>query len=243
MVTNSSNIEKGNIQHISPSDNTQARDTPSKSTSEVSLDWDGPDDLENPHNWSSASRAYHATVPGLFGFVVQVIPPLLLSSFSNPLQHLRLLSLHPRYTQYNARPSHVPYRRHSRPDLIYTRSRLWASLLRSFIRALRSKDCVLELCADLHALHSGRGTLVTCSSHACMSLLCWSDGESCSGGWCGDGCGSFLAASKSRYHEFVFGGAVCGAKLRVSSVFPNPLIEIVPVLLCILTRTLNIMPY
>lgn len=33
-------------------------------------DWDGPDDAENPHNWSMWSRAYHAAVPALFGFAV-----------------------------------------------------------------------------------------------------------------------------------------------------------------------------
>lgn len=34
------------------------------------INWDGPDDPDNPHNWSMASRLYHATVPGLFGFAV-----------------------------------------------------------------------------------------------------------------------------------------------------------------------------
>ncbi|KAJ4299180.1 hypothetical protein N0V90_004424 [Kalmusia sp. IMI 367209] len=33
-------------------------------------DWDGPEDVENPQNWSLALKVYHATVPGLFGFAV-----------------------------------------------------------------------------------------------------------------------------------------------------------------------------
>ncbi|KAF2871670.1 major facilitator superfamily domain-containing protein [Massariosphaeria phaeospora] len=33
-------------------------------------DWNGPADLDNPHNWGTWTRVYHATVPGLFGFVV-----------------------------------------------------------------------------------------------------------------------------------------------------------------------------
>ena len=33
-------------------------------------DWTGPDDPENPRNWPLWQRVYHATVPGLFGFVV-----------------------------------------------------------------------------------------------------------------------------------------------------------------------------
>jgi hypothetical protein len=33
-------------------------------------DWDGPDDPENPHNWSLWLRAYHTAIPALFGFAV-----------------------------------------------------------------------------------------------------------------------------------------------------------------------------
>ena len=39
-------------------------------TSASELEWDGPDDQENPHNWRFASKVYHVTVPGLFGFAV-----------------------------------------------------------------------------------------------------------------------------------------------------------------------------
>jgi hypothetical protein len=34
------------------------------------LDWNGPDDPDNPHNWPMWLRVYHATAPGLFGFAV-----------------------------------------------------------------------------------------------------------------------------------------------------------------------------
>lgn len=33
-------------------------------------DWNGPDDPDNPHNWGSWQRIYHATIPALFGFAV-----------------------------------------------------------------------------------------------------------------------------------------------------------------------------
>jgi len=33
-------------------------------------DWEGPDDPENPHNWSTAMKAYHVIIPGLYGFIV-----------------------------------------------------------------------------------------------------------------------------------------------------------------------------
>lgn len=38
-------------------------------------DWNGPDDPDNPHTWSTMKKAYHATVPALFGFAVLDLPP------------------------------------------------------------------------------------------------------------------------------------------------------------------------
>ena len=38
-------------------------------------DWNGPDDQDNPHNWPTWLRVYHAVVPGLFGFAVSVSAP------------------------------------------------------------------------------------------------------------------------------------------------------------------------
>lgn len=34
------------------------------------LDWDGPEDPDNPQNWQLASKIYHVTIPGLFCFAV-----------------------------------------------------------------------------------------------------------------------------------------------------------------------------
>jgi hypothetical protein len=33
-------------------------------------DWTGPDDPENPHNWSLFKRIWHTVQPALFGFAV-----------------------------------------------------------------------------------------------------------------------------------------------------------------------------
>lgn len=33
-------------------------------------DWDGPDDPENPQNWSMSTRIYHVGIPALLGFAV-----------------------------------------------------------------------------------------------------------------------------------------------------------------------------
>jgi hypothetical protein len=33
-------------------------------------DWIGPDDPENPHNWSVTKKAIHTIFPGLYGFAV-----------------------------------------------------------------------------------------------------------------------------------------------------------------------------
>lgn len=46
----------------------QEKENPTNSGSVI--DWNGPDDPDNPHNWGLASRFYHATVPGFFGFAV-----------------------------------------------------------------------------------------------------------------------------------------------------------------------------
>lgn len=33
-------------------------------------DWDGPEDPDNPQNWSTLTKTYHTVVSGLFGFAV-----------------------------------------------------------------------------------------------------------------------------------------------------------------------------
>ena len=36
----------------------------------AALDWDGPDDPENPMNWSLGLKTYHCLIPGLLCLVV-----------------------------------------------------------------------------------------------------------------------------------------------------------------------------
>lgn len=36
------------------------------------LDWDGPDDAENPRNWSFAQRVFQTAPPALFSLIVYV---------------------------------------------------------------------------------------------------------------------------------------------------------------------------
>jgi hypothetical protein len=34
------------------------------------MDWDGPEDPDNPHNWPTWKLVYHTTIPALFGFTM-----------------------------------------------------------------------------------------------------------------------------------------------------------------------------
>lgn len=36
----------------------------------TALDWDGPEDPDNPRTWSLRKRLFHSIIPGLFNFVV-----------------------------------------------------------------------------------------------------------------------------------------------------------------------------
>jgi len=38
------------------------------------LDWDGPDDVENPRNWSFIQRVFQTAPPALFSLIVYVKP-------------------------------------------------------------------------------------------------------------------------------------------------------------------------
>ncbi|TVY44468.1 Polyamine transporter [Lachnellula occidentalis] len=38
----------------------------------VVMDWDGPDDADNPQTWSSSKKMYHVLVPAILGFVVSL---------------------------------------------------------------------------------------------------------------------------------------------------------------------------
>jgi hypothetical protein len=36
------------------------------------IDWDGPNDPDNPQTWSAWKKTYHVLVPAILGFVVSV---------------------------------------------------------------------------------------------------------------------------------------------------------------------------
>jgi hypothetical protein len=58
-----------NIEKPAPPDDDS--ETPGSLTTVVTaLDWTGPDDPENPYNWSKARKFYHAFAPSLFAFAV-----------------------------------------------------------------------------------------------------------------------------------------------------------------------------
>jgi hypothetical protein len=41
-----------------------------KAAPPAALDWDGPDDPENPRNWSTPRKVFAIIVPGLMAFAV-----------------------------------------------------------------------------------------------------------------------------------------------------------------------------
>lgn len=46
---------------------------PSASIPETSpsvWDWDGPDDVDNPHNWPLWKRVLHSAIPAIYGFAL-----------------------------------------------------------------------------------------------------------------------------------------------------------------------------
>ena len=66
--TNMSTRSVGPQEELQDSEGSQDRGT---STERVnSTEWTGPDDQNNPHNWSTWKRVYHAMIPALFGFAV-----------------------------------------------------------------------------------------------------------------------------------------------------------------------------
>ena len=60
------NLEKGHGNDLAQSHGNVAN----LSKSITAQDWNGPNDPENPLNWSLSKRIYHTTVPALMGFVV-----------------------------------------------------------------------------------------------------------------------------------------------------------------------------
>lgn len=49
------------------------------------LDWDGPDDPENPQNWPAWKRHFHVVPPAIISFAAYVLHPILYSN-SNVLK-------------------------------------------------------------------------------------------------------------------------------------------------------------
>jgi hypothetical protein len=38
----------------------------------VNLDWDGPNDVDNPHNWPKWKKIVHSAIPATYGFALCV---------------------------------------------------------------------------------------------------------------------------------------------------------------------------
>ena len=60
-------LEKGHDNDLAQAG---GENVPYLSKSITAQDWNGPNDPENPLNWSLSKRMYHTTVPGLMGFIV-----------------------------------------------------------------------------------------------------------------------------------------------------------------------------
>jgi len=52
------------------SGNTKEASLPQTDSKDVLTDWDGPDDLGNPKNWSFGARLYGTFVPAYYSFAV-----------------------------------------------------------------------------------------------------------------------------------------------------------------------------
>ncbi|KAH8816576.1 putative polyamine transporter 4 [Xylogone sp. PMI_703] len=48
------------------------KDIEAQSVVETTLDWDSPDDKDDPHNWSTLSRCFHTAVPALHCFILTI---------------------------------------------------------------------------------------------------------------------------------------------------------------------------
>lgn len=61
----------------------------------TALDWTGPDDPENPENWSSGKKAFHIAYVGLQCFVMYVSPVNCNNAILTTFQNFRILCLQP----------------------------------------------------------------------------------------------------------------------------------------------------
>lgn len=76
--------------HQAPDDGERAEKmiTPKKDMNV--MDWNGPDDPENPHNWSTWQKVYHATTPALFGFAVTFGTSIYTPALADIMQHFQI---------------------------------------------------------------------------------------------------------------------------------------------------------
>lgn len=80
MVDRSQNSSRDGEEKIAVDDGSVAektgegRDTTGSEVPVGPLDWDGPDDVDNPWNWSPVKRWYGTIVPGLLCLLVFVAP-------------------------------------------------------------------------------------------------------------------------------------------------------------------------
>jgi hypothetical protein len=73
LIDESSTSDKQPAPSTDPERASPTQDSPKNEATNAQspvMDWNGPDDPDNPQNWSFASKVYHVTVPGLFGFAV-----------------------------------------------------------------------------------------------------------------------------------------------------------------------------
>ncbi|CAG8973086.1 hypothetical protein HYALB_00009390 [Hymenoscyphus albidus] len=50
--------------------NTPSVNSDNSKTEDVVLDWESPDDPENPHNWPLWKKIYHTAIPAFYGFII-----------------------------------------------------------------------------------------------------------------------------------------------------------------------------
>lgn len=55
------------------SDPSKAEDQSPTTVYGTSLDWDGPDDVDNPRNWPVPKKVIHSVIPALYGFALYVL--------------------------------------------------------------------------------------------------------------------------------------------------------------------------
>lgn len=65
-----SRIFDGDIEKVITQPDLEAGNATAAKKVVTAQDWTGPDDPENPFNWSMTKRVYHVTIVGLMGFTV-----------------------------------------------------------------------------------------------------------------------------------------------------------------------------